>query len=256
MTIIPASISHLLYSQAISQPTSNKYQTRYQHSSADKMPVALADIQMDDTPANVRPNTFLLPDFPDGDGVPNSNNNSHQIATNGFGQNNGYPRWRTAANRALGHLISGNDGDDGFGDEKPNGDGKGNGGRNDNGHIKLDKKADLQYTIFVGLPFGTPRDNIWMVLNRARNTVLDKLNNGQFESTALNVRNGSLVLRCDANFQSETVGMAGEDDDMEYVLTSLEQWLYTLLDMQVQGAETSIPWMAGPWSMNWLPFRL
>ncbi|ODM21921.1 hypothetical protein SI65_02765 [Aspergillus cristatus] len=220
------------------------------------MPIALADVQMDDTPTNVQPTTFLLPDFPDEDGVPiNSHNNSHHAA-NGFGQNNGYPRWRTAANRALGRLISGNDGDDGFGDEGPNGDGNGNGGRNGNGHMELDEEPDLQYTIFVGLPLGTPRDNIWMVLNRARDTVLDKLNNGQFDSTALNVRNGSWVLRCDANFQSEIVGMAGEDNDMEYVLTSLEQWLYMLLDMQVQGAETSIPWMAGPWSMDWLLFRL
>ena len=220
------------------------------------MPIALADVQMDDIPTNIQPNPFLLPDYPE-DGVPmNSHNNSHQAAANGSGQNNSYPRWRTAVNRAVGRPLSGNDGDDSFGDGEPNGDGNGNDARNGNGDMELEGEPDIHYTIFVGVPLDTPYDNIWMVLNRARNTVMDKVTNGQFDSRALNVSNGSWVLRCDAKFTVETIDMVGEGNDMEYVLTSLEQWFYTLLDMQVQGADISIPWMAGPWSMNWLLFML
>lgn len=216
------------------------------------MPIALADVEMGGTPIDVCSNTYI-PYSPEYAAPMSSHNNTHQIAAN---DSNRYPRWSAAGNRALGHVIRGNNDDGSFSDSEPGGDNNGNGNNNVNGDMELEEEPDLQYTIFVGLPLGTPREHIWMVLNRARNTVLDKLTNCQFDSMALNVRNGSWVLRCDAKFKADTIAMAGECNNMEYVLTSLEQWLYTLLDMQVQGADINIPWMAGPWSMNWLLFVL
>ncbi|OJJ87863.1 uncharacterized protein ASPGLDRAFT_55155 [Aspergillus glaucus CBS 516.65] len=221
-------------------------------SSTNKMPIALADMEMDDTPTDVRPNTYI-PYSPEYTAPMSSHNSTHQAAAN---DSNRYPRWSAAGNRALGRVISGNNDDDSFSDSEPNCDNNSNGDDNGNGDMELEEELDLQYTIFVGLPLDTPREHIWMVLNRARNTVLDKLTNCQFDSTALNVRDDSWVLRCDAKFKADTIAMAGEGNDMEYVLTSLEQWLYTLLDMQVQGADISVPWMAGPWSMSWLLFVL
>lgn len=54
------------------------------------------------------------------------------------------------------------------------------------------------------------------------------------------------MLRCDAKFKAGMIAMTGEANNMQYVLTSLEQWLFTLMNMQVQEVDTSIPWMAGP----------
>lgn len=209
------------------------------------MPIALADVEMDNTPTGIRPNTVYIPYSPEYAASMSSHNNTRRTAAN---DSNCYSRWSASGNRALGRVVTGNDGDDSFSDSEPDSDG--------NGDMELEEEPDFQYTIFVGLPLGTPREHIWMVLNRARNTVLDKLTNCQFDSTALNVQNGSWVLRCDAKFKADTITMTGEGDEMEYVLTSLEQWLYTLLDMQVQGADINIPWVAGPWSMNWLLFML
>lgn len=215
------------------------------------MPIALADVEMDGTPTDIRPNTVYIPYSPDYAAPMSFHNNTHQIVAN---NSNHYSHWSITGNRALSHVTTGNNDNDSFSDSKPDGDNNGNANNNGNGDMELEEEPDLQYTLFIGLPLGISREHIWMVLNRARNTVLDKLTNCQFDSTALNVRNGSWVLRCDAKFKADTIAMAGEGNDMEYVLTSLEQWLYTLLDMQVQGADINIPWMAGPWSMKWLLF--
>lgn len=217
------------------------------------MATALVDVPMHETPAKIQPDTFLLPTPFEGGSPPSFSHNTHETTTTSFSRTNNRI-FRTGANRALNHLISGNDDDGGFSDEEDDNDHNINEGGD--GRMELEEELELHYTIFVGLPLGTPRDNIWLVLKRARNNVLQHIENGEFGSRALSIRNGSYVLRCDASFKSKTIEMAGEGNDIEFVLNSLEQWFFTLLDMQVQGANIRIPWMAGPWSMNWLLFLL
>lgn len=120
------------------------------------------------------------------------------------------------------------------------------------GRMELEQEHKISYTFVVGLPLGTIRDDVWMVLSRMRSNVLEHIESEQFDTTSLNVRNGSWAIRCDAQFKPETLEMVGEGGNpMEYVLNSLEQWLMTMLDMKVQGSDITIPWMAGIWSMNW-----
>lgn len=120
------------------------------------------------------------------------------------------------------------------------------------GRMELEQEHKISYTFVVGLPLGTIRDDVWMVLSRMRDNVLEHIESEQFDTTSLNVRNGSWAIRCDAQFNAETLQMVGEGGNpMEYVLNSLEQWLMTMLDMKVQGSNITIPWMAGIWSMNW-----
>lgn len=159
--------------------------------------------------------------------------------------------WRTGVSESADPIISDNEetennNDDDY-DTRSYNSSKGGDGR-----MELEQKHKISYTLVVGLPIGTIRDDIWMVLSRMRENVVEHIESEQFDTNYLNVRNGSWAIRCDAQFKPETLEMVGEGGNpMEYVLNSLEQWLMTMLDMRVQGSNITIPWMAGIWSINW-----
>lgn len=145
--------------------------------------------------------------------------------------------WRTGVSEPANPMLSDNDDDSSEGGD---------------GRMELEEEEMIPFTLTIGLPLGTLRDDIHMVLSRMRDNVLQHIESGHFDTNSLNVRNGSWAIRCDAQFKRDTLEMVGDDENhMEYVLHSLEQWLMTMLDMRVQGINITIPWMAGAWSINW-----
>lgn len=160
--------------------------------------------------------------------------------------------WRTGVSEPANPIISDNEETENNNDDDNDDASSYNSSEGGDGRMELEQEHKISYTFVVGLPLGTIRDDVWMVLSHMRSNVLEHIESEQFDTTSLNVRNGSWAIRCDAQFKPETLEMVGEGGNpMEYVLNSLEQWLMTMLDMKVQGSDITIPWMAGIWSMNW-----
>lgn len=115
---------------------------------------------------------------------------------------------------------------------------------------ETDSDAGVPFIIYVDLGPDFPVNDIWFVIDEARRHILRRIRRNSYGHGPLDVVNSNVLL-FEGELPAHGLSMVDGASELEYIHRHLENWLFILLDLEVQDYPMEIPFSAGRWHMAW-----